>query len=930
MVRSDGPDFAALDALLDQALELEGEARTSFVESLPPEEREALTALLRQSGSDALARLAGAVDSALPTIAGDDADTAGGWRLIREIGSGGMGQVFYAERRVTGPSMHPDGTAGADSAGDYLQRAAVKLLWAHRVTPQFKSRFYRERRILASIDHPGLARFLDGGLMDDGRPWFAMEYVDGKDAVSWCEDRPIAARLEIFVRICETVQYAHQRLIVHRDLKPQNVLVDENDQPRLLDFGVARLIDDSDEERLTRTQGTPLTLLYASPEQVRAQPVDVASDVYQLGLLLYEMLTGRPAHDLADKSLEQSIASICETEPVPPSARVPEVHRDLDAVIGRALDKTPSRRYASAAALSEDVRRYLAGRPVTARPQSLGYVAWRFVQRNAALVGISAVSVLALAGATVFSMQMAREAREEAERSRVTQSILADLFRQADPFGDGGADVTLAEALVKSKPAIDARIAGDPRLAWEVNRTLADIYASLDLLELELEAVEAAAAAAERLDGDNETERLFAIAGKANILARTDPREAVAYVEAELPPEPSSEAAAVNWLSAKYAEVSAWIRLRDDDRADAGARRMAEVAEAFDVQAPRTLGRINQLLAGVARRAGDLPAADAHWQLAVDYLRQANQPAGYAVTLSNMALHYGMTGRYEASEAAFLEALEVFREAAPDAVQRANILRLYAGLLFRMGRPDESLAALDEALVILAAQEEGYAYFVAQDNYAQFSLVTGDADGTLDAIEGGLEVAVPAYGPDGDVTRRMLPTFARLLVFGGRDETAGRLLRLEEAVLCGDAAARVDAVIAEAEVIADVPDLAASRKTIAAAIAAADPGSGGVTEAVTGYREHQHTFLDALDHWQYLRALERLAEQAGEPLPADLAARLADVEARRVAAVRLLGETRAEDVDALVRALQPGDASSFATACGSGSAAAGSSAAEAR
>ena len=923
MVNSNGPDFAALDALLEQALELEGEARTGFVESLPPEEREALTALLHQSGSDALDRLAGAVESVLPTLAEDGQHSAGGWQLMREIGSGGMGQVFYAERRVTGPSTHPDVAAGADSDDGYLQRAAVKLMWAHRVTPQFKSRFFRERRILASIDHPGLARFLDGGLMDDGRPWFAMEFVDGKDVVSWCEGRSIAVRLGLFLHICETVQYAHQRLIVHRDLKPQNVLVDETDHPRLLDFGVARLIDDSDEERLTRTQGTPLTLLYASPEQVRAEPVDVSSDVYQLGLLLYEMLTGQPAHDLADKSLEQSIASICETVPAPPSARAPDVHRDLDAVIGRALDKSPTRRYASAAAFAEDIQRFLAGRPVVARPQSLGYVAWRFIQRNAVLVGVSVVSVLALAGATVFSMHMAREARDEAERSLTTQSILADVFRQADPFGDAGADVTLAEALASAKPAIDARTAGDPRLVWEVNRTLADIYASLDLLDLELQAVEAALVAADKLDGDNESERLFAIAGKANILARTDPREAVAYVEAELSPEPSTPAAAVHWLSAKYAEVSALIRLRDDERVDAGARRMAEVAEAFDVDSPRTLGRINQLLAGVARRAGDLPTADAHWALAVDYLRQANQPAGYAVTLSNMALHYGITGRYDASEAAFLEALEVFREAAPDAVQHANILRMYAGLLFRMGRPDEALAELDQALVILAAQEEGYSYFVAQDNYARFSLVTGDTDGTLNAIEGGLKVAVPAYGPDGDVTRRMLPTFARLLVFGGRDETAARLLRLDEAVLCGDTAAREDAVLVEAEVIANAPDVAASRTAIDAAIAAAKPGPGGVRDAIARYREHQHTFLDVLDHWRYLRALEQLADQAGESLPVDLAARLDDVEARRITTERLLGETRADDVDALVRTLWPRDVSTVATTCADRSAVTG-------
>ncbi|MEO1245873.1 MAG: serine/threonine-protein kinase [Pseudomonadota bacterium] len=756
--------FAELDALLDRALQLEGSALREFLETLNEEQRGHIEALLERAHSTEVDEIAETARrsafSQQPQAPDKPAPRAGRWQLKHELGSGGMGQVFFAVREED----------------DYAQQAAVKVLWSHRADASFKARFYRERRILASLDHPGLARFLDGGLLADGRPWFAMEYVDGTNVAEYAATLPEAERLELFLAICEPVQYAHERLIVHRDIKPQNILVNQSGQPRLLDFGVATILGDLKDSVRTRTGAGLLTLQYASPEQVDGSVITVGSDVYQLGLLLYQMLAGRPPFYVADKSLRETLDRICKQPVPPPSEFNRELSGDLDAIVLCALRKDPAERYHSAEALGSDIRRYLDGYPVGARPQSGWYVAKRFVQRNFATVGLLALVAVALTTATAVSLRMADEARAEAERSQKTQQILADVFQQADPYGNAGGEVTLADALVAAKPSIAEQLEGDDKLAWEVNNTLGEIFSSLGLVEDEQAAYESALAAARALEGDNEREVVTAVAGLGNVLVRDNPAAAVEFFARELPGEIESPAVARAWLAAKYAEVNALTRLRDFERADRAIGEMAAAADRFGLDTPRGRGRLSQLLAGRATRAGDLDAADRHWNDAVAHMLDADNPFALAVTLSNQGIFLGQNGRYEESDAVFQRSLGVFEQHAPDDPTHASVLRTYSGLLIRMGRQGAAIDRLHTALSILDGKEEHYTRYVVLLSLADYALIAGRVEESLEAAVEGLSLALAEFGADSRLTQRMLAHFSRLLTLAGRGELALSLL----------------------------------------------------------------------------------------------------------------------------------------------------------
>jgi len=899
--------FGELDALLDRALELEGDAQRRFLETLGDSQRLRVSELLERALSTDIDAIAGnATRSALAADGVDErggVDNAGRWQLKRELGSGGMGQVFYAVREED----------------DYAQQAAVKILWSHRADASFKARFYRERRILASLDHPGLARFLDGGLLADGRPWFAMEYVDGESITDASTRLDEPERLELFLAVCECVQYAHERLIVHRDLKPQNILVNTAGQPRLLDFGIATILGDMDDAVRTRTGGSLVTLQYASPEQVNGSVITVSSDVYQLGLLLYQMLTGRPPFSVAGKSLREAVRQIGEQAPKPPSDFDKAVSADLDEVVLCALRKDPAERYHSVAAFADDVRRYLDGYPVRARPQSRWYVTKRFVARNAGAVTLAALVTLALTSATVISVRMADEARAEAERSQKTQQILADVFQQADPYGDSGADVTLADALLAAKPSIRAQLENDPRLSWQVNNTLGEIFSSLGLVAEERVAYEAALEAARELPGNNERELVTAVAGLGNMLVRENPAEAVEFFATELPPEIRSEEVARAWRSAKYAEVNALTRLREFERADAAIGQMAAASERYAIEDARGRGRLSQLLAGRATRAGDLDAADRHWQDAVAHMRDADNPFALAVTLSNQGIFLGQNGRYEESDTAFQQSLAVFVQHAPDDPTHASVLRTYSGLLIRMGHADAAVQRLHEALGILEDGEEHYTRYVVLLSLASYALTADRTEDSVVAAVEGMQLTIAQFGADSSLTGRMLPLFARLLSVGGYRETALSLFEIGaaeggDAALLSYAEAAIDSgrlALAEASLqqLEDRDTLSARRlrlrlhcergngaamrrllddastddedtgnaarhyriwRALAAVALDADGPDGQVLleQAVTTYAQSQHVFLDTLDRQRMLGVLERVVERSAYEPPA--------------------------------------------------------------
>ncbi|HXU46378.1 MAG TPA: serine/threonine-protein kinase, partial [Thermoanaerobaculia bacterium] len=317
----------------------------------------------------------------------------GPYRIVSELGRGGMGAVYLAER--------------ADS--EYEKKVAIKLLKRGLDTDELIRRFRGERQILARLDHPNIGRLLDGGTTGDGRPYLVMDYVVGRPIDAYCSERnlPLPERLRLFGQVCRAVHFAHQNLVVHRDLKPGNILVTADGSPKLLDFGIAKLIEDDAEPFATVAALKMMTTEFASPEQVRGEPVTTATDVYSLGALLYRLLVGRSPYRPVTEGRAALAEAVCEQTPIRPSlaaAEGPEADRDagkrlrgdLDNIVLRALQKDPARRYESAEQLASDVQRHLDGLPVLARPDSLGYRVGKFVNRHRMGVGLAAAALVAV------------------------------------------------------------------------------------------------------------------------------------------------------------------------------------------------------------------------------------------------------------------------------------------------------------------------------------------------------------------------------------------------------------------------------------------------------------------------------------------------------------------------------------------------------
>jgi serine/threonine-protein kinase len=363
---------------------------------------------------------------------GPPIERVGPWRLLTSIGSGGMGDVYLGER--------------AD--GSYEAKVAVKLL---RIDPRIDARalgrLRAERRILASLEHPNISRLIDGGELPSGLPWLVMEYIDGQQLDTWCAERKLDlnARIELLLKLCDALAHAHRRLVVHRDLKPSNILVSKAGEPKLLDFGIAKLMAEQDRDGLATAAGM-LTPAYASPEQVMGEPISTATDIYQLGLVAYELLTGVRVQAKASTTTPGELkAVVVDQNPERPSdaaarnaqspVRPSSLRGDLDTILLKAIRKEPARRYGSVDELAADLRRYLERRPISARPDSLWYRTQRFVQRNRTGVAAAAAVLALLAWSFVQERQLrdqaeqaalaaqAAQAQSERERARVTEAL---------------------------------------------------------------------------------------------------------------------------------------------------------------------------------------------------------------------------------------------------------------------------------------------------------------------------------------------------------------------------------------------------------------------------------------------------------------------------------------------------------------------------
>lgn len=414
-----------------------------------------------------------------PSLAGPQfpqpGERIGSWELIRELDAGGMGVVFLGRR--------------ADEA--YEQTVAIKLIRASHLgfgtalCEQLIARFENERALLARLQHPNIARILDGGSTASGIPYLVMEYVEGQSLIVWCDAQrlDVRARIALFRKVCDGVQDAHRHLIVHRDLKPENILVGSDGEPRLLDFGIARALEDAGAASAggALTVLTAMTPAYASPEQLRHEPLSTGSDVYSLGVVLYELLTGRRPYELAGLSPAQTERLVCETEPpglrailrsaplatVDHARRLAQIAPDLERIVAKALHKDVARRYASAQELADELQRYLDGLPVRAHPDSTAYRTAKFVRRHRIGTAAAAMALIVIVSAAGVAFWQAREARRAANDMQAINGFLLEVLQTGDPF-ETGTELTLSQALDRAASSIDSRFADRPDLSADI------------------------------------------------------------------------------------------------------------------------------------------------------------------------------------------------------------------------------------------------------------------------------------------------------------------------------------------------------------------------------------------------------------------------------------------------------------------------------
>lgn len=497
-----------IQLIFDKALKVEKSKRIDFVKNkcgYDIELFEEIISLLNADENEHQIFSASATDYIIIDDTNLDGQTFGNYRTIKQIGTGGMGTVYLAER--------------AD--GHFEQKVALKVVKPGINSNEIISRFEDERQILARLQHPNIARLLDGGISDIGLPYFTMEYVDGLSITEYCDSKnlTIEERLELFQKVCNAILYAHQNLVIHRDIKPSNILVQDDGTVKLLDFGIAKVFEEEENQKnITRTGIRAMTPEYASPEQILGQPISTATDVYSLGLILYQLLTGYPPYEVNSTSAIEMEKVICLTDPPKPSTMFTKVmglksydgknlspdyisekrrisftklkkriSGDLDNICLMALRKEPERRYNSVAQLTTDINNHLAGLPIIARKNTAVYRTKKFVRRHTAGVSIASAAVIVVASlTTLYTIQLAGErdkARLEAEKSQKVSEFLVSLFKVSDPANSKGESITARELLDNGVMRIENELANQPKILANMLNVTGNVYKSLGLYD---------------------------------------------------------------------------------------------------------------------------------------------------------------------------------------------------------------------------------------------------------------------------------------------------------------------------------------------------------------------------------------------------------------------------------------------------------------
>lgn len=495
-----------IETLCQKAMNLQGTERTVYLEHVCAGDKELLeevTSLLDYEDSEWLQQPLVQVQSSF--VFSDDQSvsdqTIGPYRIINTIASGGMGKVYLGVRN-----------------DDQFERfVALKVIRKGLVSDNVLKRFYEERQILASLNHPNIARLFDGGTTEDGLPWFAMEYIEGLPITEYCKvhEKNVGEKINLFLSVCSAVQYAHQNLVIHRDLKPENILITPDGTPKLLDFGIAKLMDLEQKSGQTQYQDRIMTPDYASPEQVRNESISTVSDVYALGILLYELLTGALPYQFKKRTPAEIERTICNTIPKRPSAvsDLKIFKGDLDSVIMKALRKEPSERYASVEQLANDLRRYQKALPVLAQKASFTYRARKFLTRHKWGVAVStAVALLVISFSILTYIQSqaietrAIEAEQQRDRAEQVSNFLAGLFESADPSRAENESLTAIELLHRGANRVETELTDQPHVQANLFLVISDVYESLGLYDEGLNLAQSAHSLQKKLYEGNHAE----------------------------------------------------------------------------------------------------------------------------------------------------------------------------------------------------------------------------------------------------------------------------------------------------------------------------------------------------------------------------------------------------------------------------------------
>jgi serine/threonine-protein kinase len=603
----------------------------------------------------------------------------GHYLLIRELGHGGMGAVYLAER--------------ADD--QFRKQVAIKLVRGGLATEETRRRFLHERQILAGIDHPNIARLLDGGSTEEGLPYLVMDYVEGVAINQYCDEHllSITERLQLFRTMCSAVQYAHQRLVIHRDIKPANILVTNNGTPKLLDFGIAKLLDPDPTETAahTATEMRLMTPEYASPEQIRGEQITTATDVYSLGVLLYEMLTGHRPYRITSRRPDEIARAICDQEPAKPSGSIADfririaesknnpksefpnprfLRGDLDNIVLKAIQKEPPRRYSSVEQFSEDIRRHLEGLPVLARADTFAYRSGKFIRRHRYGVAAAMLVVVIFIAGVIGVVWQARVAARERDQARLEKakaervnSFLQEMLSSADPLKKGS-NVRAADLLADAARRAEVDLGNQPEMQAEVLRTIGNTYSGLGLVNegepLLLHSLDIHT----RLFGSEHRETARTLFALAQLLrakgdfehAEARFREALA-IQRTIAPQGDIESA----TTLLYLGVALFQHGKNDD-SEGIVRESLEMARQSVGNDHLVVGLALDQLGLSKEYRGDLSGAEQLYRQSIEtFHRIGGQRAEESLVLMNLATNLSSQKKYDDADKIFQEAIALSR-----------------------------------------------------------------------------------------------------------------------------------------------------------------------------------------------------------------------------------------------------------------------------